>query len=134
MLVVTLGVLLAGLGIWQHYVYYPRAYEEYRGIQSELDKLRENPRENARRIGELELKLEAQGVPSEAAGRQQFENRLRFSNEPFGPFALANTFAGFLLVAVILAGELFGPRGGRSPRPAGSPGGQFFCCLFTASC
>ena len=87
MLVVTLGVLLAGLGIWQHYVYYPRAYEEYRGIQSELDKLRENPRENARRIGELELKLEAQGVPSETAGRQQFENRLRFSNEPFGPFA-----------------------------------------------
>ena len=113
MIVATIGVVLAGLGIWQHYVYYPRAYEEYRGIESELDKLRENPAGNARRIGELELKLQANGVPSEKAGRRQFENRLRFSNEPFGPFALANTFAGFLFVAIILAGDLF--RAARRP-------------------
>lgn len=107
LVVATVGVVLAGFGIWQHYVYYPRAYEEYRGIESELGKLRENPAANARRIGELQLKLEAQGVPSEKRGLEQFENRLRFSNEPFGPFALANTFAGFLLVAIILAGGLF---------------------------
>lgn len=107
MIVATIGVVLAGLGIWQHYVYYPRAYEEYRGLESELEKLQENPAGNARRIGELELKLQAQGVPNEKAGRRQFENRLRFSNEPFGPFALANTFAGFLFVAIILAGDLF---------------------------
>ena len=51
--------------------------------------------------------MQAQGVPSEKAGREQFENRLHFSNEPFGPFALANTFAGFLFVAMILAADLF---------------------------
>jgi hypothetical protein len=113
MIVATIGIALAGLGIWQHYVFYPWAYEEYRGIESELDKLRENPATNARRIGELDLKLQSQGVPNEKAGRRQFENRLRFSNEPFGPFALANTFAGFLFVALILAGDLF--RAARRP-------------------
>ncbi len=109
----TLGIVLAGLGIWQHYVYYPRAYEEYRSLETELETLREHPAENGRRIGELELKLQAQGVPSDKAALRQFENRLHFSNEPFGPFALANTFAGFLLVAVILCGDLF--RGARRP-------------------
>jgi hypothetical protein len=34
MIVATIGIALAGLGIWQHYVFYPRAYEEYRGIES----------------------------------------------------------------------------------------------------
>jgi hypothetical protein len=112
-IVATLGIVLAGLGIWQHYVYYPRAYEEYHNLETELEKLREHPSDNARRIGELELKLQAQGVPSDKAALRQFENRLHFSNEPFGPFALANTFAGFLLVAVILCGDLF--RGAKRP-------------------
>lgn len=111
--VATLGIVLAGFGIWQHYVYYPRAYEEYHNLETELDKLREHPADNARRIGELELKLQAQGVPSDKAALRQFENRLHFSNEPFGPFALANTFAGFLLVAIILCGDLF--QGARRP-------------------
>jgi hypothetical protein len=106
--VATLGIVLAGLGIWQHYVYYPRAYEEYHNLETELETLREHPAENGRRIGELELKLQAQGVPSDKAALRQFENRLHFSNEPFGPFALANTFAGFLLVAIIFCGDLFG--------------------------
>ena len=65
--VATLGIVLAGLGIWQHYVYYPRAYEEYRSLETELETLREHPAENGRRIGELELKLQAQGVPSDKA-------------------------------------------------------------------
>ncbi len=111
--VATLGIVLAGLGIWQHYVYYPRAYEEYRSLEAELEKLREHPAENGVRIGELEFKLQAQGVPSDKAALRQFENRLHFSNEPFGPFALANTFAGFLIVAIILCGDLF--RGAKRP-------------------
>jgi O-Antigen ligase len=118
LIVVTLGVVLAGFGIWQHYIYYPRAYEEYHGLETELEKLRENPAANDRRIGELELKLQSQGIPSEKAALQQFEGRLRFSNEPFGPFALANTFAGLLFVSIILAGELF--RTARRPLTTGS--------------
>jgi O-Antigen ligase len=106
-IVATLGIVLAGLGIWQHYVYYPRAYEEYHNLETELEKLREHPADNAVQIGKIELKLQANGVPSDKAALRQFENRLHFSNEPFGPFALANTFAGFLLVAVILCGDLF---------------------------
>jgi hypothetical protein len=116
-IVATLGIVFAGLGIWQHYVYYPRAYDEYRGMLNELETLRKDPVANARRIGQAELKFQAQGVPSEEAGRRQFENRLRFSNEPFGPFALANTFAGFLVVALVLAGDLF--RGACRPQSNG---------------
>jgi hypothetical protein len=118
LIVATIGIVLAGLGIWQHYVYYPQAYEEYRSLQAELDRLQQNPAGNAGRIGEIELKLEANGVPSDKAGRQQFENRLRFSSEPFGPFALANTFAGLLFVALILTGDLF--RQVRRPMPGGA--------------
>ena len=69
--------------------------------------LRKRPAANADRINELQAKLQAQGVPMEERGRRQYENRLRFSSEPFGPFALANTFAGFLIVSLLLAGEVF---------------------------
>ncbi len=72
-----------------------------------MERLRQDPAANARRIGQIEFSLQSQGVPSEKAGREQFEGRLRFSSEPFGPFALANTFAGFLFVALILAADLF---------------------------
>jgi O-antigen ligase/polysaccharide polymerase Wzy-like membrane protein len=107
LIVATVGIVLAGLGIWQHYVYYPHAYAEYQALQTELEHLRLEPAANARRIGQIEFSLQSQGVPSEKAGREQFESRLRFSSEPFGPFALANTFAGFLFVALILAADLF---------------------------
>ena len=71
-----------------------------------MERLRQDPAANARRIGQIEFSFQSQGVPSEKAGREQFESRLRFSSEPFGPFALANTFAGFLFVALILAADL----------------------------
>jgi hypothetical protein len=106
-IVVTLAVVLSGLGIWQHYVYYRLASREYTEMINELDALEKGPRANPRDLGNLRLKLESQGIPTEEMGRKQYANRLQFSNEALGPFALANTFAGFLLVSLVLAGELF---------------------------
>jgi tetratricopeptide (TPR) repeat protein len=113
-ILVAIAVVLGGLGIWQHYVFYRLATREYTEILNEIDSLETNPGANARRLGELQLKLESQGIPTDEMGRKQYINRLQFSNEALGPFALANTFAGYLLVMLLLAGELFrtlaGPR------------------------
>jgi tetratricopeptide (TPR) repeat protein len=117
-IVVALGVVLSGLGIWQHYVSYRLARDEYAKMIRELDSLEKNPSANPRRLGELQLTLQSQGIPTDERGRQQYVNRLRFSSEAFGPFALANTFAGLLLVVLLLAGELF--RTLQGPRSKGS--------------
>jgi tetratricopeptide (TPR) repeat protein len=116
-MVVALAVVLSGLGIWQHYVYYRMASREYSDMMSKLDALQKDPHANAQELGKLQFTLQSQGIPTDETGRRQYENRLRFSNEAMGPFALANTFAGFLLVMLVLAGELFRtlPR----PRPKG---------------
>ncbi len=36
LIVATVGIVIAGLGIWQHYVYYPHAYEEYRALANRI--------------------------------------------------------------------------------------------------
>ncbi len=113
-ILVAIAVVLGGLGIWQHYVFYRLATREYTEILNEMDALEKNPGANPKRLGELQLKLESQGIPTDEMGRKQYINRLQFSNEALGPFALANTFAGYLLVMLLLAAELFrtlvGPR------------------------
>jgi hypothetical protein len=113
-IVVALAVVLGAFGIWQHYFFYRMAAREYDGIINEIDSLEKHPGTDPHRLGQLQLKLESQGVPTDETGRRQYVNRLEFSNEALGPYALANTFAGFLLVTLVLAGELFrtlhGPR------------------------
>ncbi len=113
-ILVAIAVVLGGLGIWQHYVYYRLASREYTEMINELDAMEKDPHANPRELGKLQLKLESQGIPSDEMGRKQYINRLQFSNEALGPFALANTFAGLLLVSLVLAGELIrtlqGPR------------------------
>jgi tetratricopeptide (TPR) repeat protein len=116
-IVVSLAVVLSGLGIWQHYVYYRLARGEYLEMMAKLDALEKDPRANAEELGKLQFTLQSQGIPTDETGRRQYENRLRFSNEAMGPFALANTFAGLLLVMLVLAGELFRTLPG--PRPKG---------------
>jgi len=112
---VAVAVVLSGLGIWQHYVSYRLASREYSEMISELESLEKRPDTNRKRLGELQFTLQSQGIPTDEAGRKQYVNRLKFSNEAYGPFALANTFAGFLLVMLVLGGELFCTL--QAPRP-----------------
>jgi tetratricopeptide (TPR) repeat protein len=136
--VVALAVVLSGFGIWQHYVYYRLASIEYTKLINELDALEKNPNANPQRLGELQFTLQQQGIPTDEMGRRQYVNRLKFSSEALGPFALANTFAGFLLVMLVLAGELV--RTLPSPRPkamiaawAGAFLLLFYCLILTKS-
>ncbi len=122
---VGLTTVLAGLGIWQHYVWYPERRAVYLEIRTELDAIEQGEiSPDPRRQERLRQRLLAEGIPGEAlsgAGRELFENRLLGSSEPIGFFALTNTFAGVLAVGMLLAvagvvGRLLRDGGGSVPR------------------
>ena len=102
----TLIAVTAGLacsGCWQFFVQQPAAVEWYTSLRSELDELNESGgfAQNLR-AQEIREEFQRQGVPLEGTGRAMWENRLLYSSEPTGPFALANTLAGFLAVGLVL--------------------------------
>lgn len=109
------ALALAGFGIWQHYVYYPAAVREYDANRGELERLKSAPPpatqdeavRRTQRIRDIETEFYAQGVPPTESGRQLFERRLRASREPFGFFALANSFAGLLVVGLLISLAFF---------------------------
>jgi len=98
LIMVATTTVLAGLGLWQHYVFYPQTAAQYKQLRDELDHLKNAPDDHAtrQRIRELHIHFASHEIPIEGPGRIAWENRLRDSTEPFGLFALANTFAGLL--------------------------------------
>jgi hypothetical protein len=105
------GVVLSGLGIWQHVVWYPRISAQL----AEMGALQRAPADEdseamwvrLQRLEELGRELGVQAVLGDSSGRS-FQDRVQASTEPIGRFALANTFAGLLLVALFLvAGGLW---------------------------
>ncbi|MCH7987698.1 MAG: O-antigen ligase family protein [Planctomycetes bacterium] len=117
--IVAASAVLAGLGVWQHYVSIPQTAEIVDKQIMELTRL-----ENASALGLSrdalriqELRRDLRSLPQEEPARSLFLTRLRFSREPFGLFALANSFAGLLLPAFFLAvGLVMGVRRTNSPR------------------
>lgn len=104
------GGLLAGFGLYQHYVSHPQMVAEYSPL---FDKLRTA---TGSELVAVQQKLVREGIPTEGAAAILFEKRLRDSREPLALFALANTFGGFLAVTlVLLLGEVLAvwQRGGR---------------------
>jgi hypothetical protein len=112
-LLLTAGVL-AGYGLWQHYVWYDQMTREYERLTSEYDRLMES-RADERRLIALQAEMSRQGISLQPQARRLLEQRLKASREPFGLFALANTFAGLLAVmAVVGMGVVRLPPSGRS--------------------
>ncbi|MEI8383533.1 MAG: O-antigen ligase family protein, partial [Planctomycetota bacterium] len=108
-LIVT-GALLAGFGLYQHYVSHPQMVAEYSPL---FDKLHTA---NGSELVAVKQRLTRDGIPTEGSAAILFEKRLRDSREPLALFALANTFGGFLAVTlVLLLGEVLATwqRGGR---------------------
>ncbi len=120
-IMVSVAVVLALFGLWQHYVWYSQTIDNYGSLRQQVDELRSRQLSDSastadiRRLRELQLQFVQQGIPMEGQARDLWEKRLRSSREPFGMFALANTFAGVLLVwLIVLASTLLrndGPRG-----------------------
>lgn len=93
------AVCLAGYGIWQATVELPAMAREYAPAIAQVRSGTATP--------ELLTRLHAAGIPLTEPGLTLFEKRLVDSREPFGLFALANTFGGMLAVSLVwLAGGL----------------------------
>ena len=130
---IVTGIVLAGLGLWQHYVSQPQLAAEYGPL---FDRLRTASGSEAEAI---QRKLAAAGIPTEGPGLTLFEKRLRDSREPMGLFGLANTFGGCLAVWLVMTlGELLAAwRSGRArwrlALPLISVGLIVWCLLLTKS-
>lgn len=101
------AVAFSALGMWQHYVFYPSAARQYEQLRTELTELEnapplENDALREQRLAQIRLRLAQDEVPTDEASRKLWEQRLRSSTEPMGPFALANTFAGWLAVWIVV--------------------------------
>lgn len=105
------GTALSTLGIWQHLVDIPGTRNAVERWEREWSSLHERgrpsePRAAAewdRAVHRLQVEMDRAGVPTEDGARKMWEDRVKRSSEPYGFFALANTFAGLLLVALLLA-------------------------------
>lgn len=110
---IAVAVVLAGLGVWQHYVSLPQTARQVREQMEELNSLEEavgggalppgitSSSQLRERMSELREQLQA--VPGQEPARTLFLQRLQAASEPFGLFALANTFAGLLAPLLLLA-------------------------------
>lgn len=107
LMLIAVAVSLSLLGFWQHFVFYPQAAAQYQGLLNEFTALQQGSTDLAppaahARLLEVQSRLLDAGVPLEGPAQQLWQDRLSSSTEPFGPFALANTFAGVLLVTFLI--------------------------------
>lgn len=116
----TLTVGLAALGIWQHTVAFPRNAEWYQSRRTALDAALRTPGGEAmQQVQEITLEFGGLGIPLEGSSRVLWENRLLYSTEPLGPFALTNTLAALLAGGLVLAAARWpGLRSGLLPQVA----------------
>ena len=102
--IATAGFVLSGLGFWQFAVVYPA----FRAEVDELSQLESRyadggvAESDGRRLQELRRKLGSLATETDANVRFAFRQRLMDSTEPLACFALANTLAGVLAVALLL--------------------------------
>jgi O-Antigen ligase/Tetratricopeptide repeat len=92
-LVITLTVL-SGLGLWQHFVWYPRE----RQLLLEFE---QSPAGSARHA-DLAEELGPLASAADPTAAFVLRQRLLASTEPIGRFALANTLGGLLAVGLVL--------------------------------
>ena len=100
--VVGLMASLSLFGIWQNQVWYPSIAAEFAEFEKLADDRDANRLTDPARLAELERSLGPEAAAADAATRAALRQRVVFSTEPIGFFALANSFATGLMVAFIL--------------------------------
>ncbi len=99
---VGVAVVLAALGLWQHYVMYPQLAADFTEFE-QFEQTPPSPSDEQAHQRHEELRLQFQIVPREQPARMLFVQRMRESSEPMGLFALANSLAGLLAVWLLIA-------------------------------
>lgn len=129
-------VAIAALGVWQHHVSQPATAARYGTLLAEEAELSSGDgTADARRLPEVRAELRGLGRPEDVASRRRWEDRVRFSTEPFGTFALANTLGGLLAAALPLVVVTLAAR----PKPvtavgiAAAAGVMLYCLILTKS-
>ncbi|HSG69412.1 MAG TPA: O-antigen ligase family protein, partial [Planctomycetaceae bacterium] len=113
-LMIAIGFCFACLGIWQKYYQHPRLVREYTEMQQRYDELQGLSSAGplsfslANEFRILELEFSQSNIPLDPQGRVMFQSRLRYSSEPSGRWALANSLGGFLAVGLVLCTAFVG--------------------------
>ncbi len=97
----SLVIALAGLGVWQHHVWYAnlgRQLVEYESLSGRSD-LTSVERQ---RLSDLRDELGPEVALLDSSGGASLRNRVLNSTEPVGRFALANTFAALLIFGIVV--------------------------------
>lgn len=99
--IVCFMIAIAGLGLYQHYIFYPSVRAEFSQLESRDQVLKAVATEDLSsseksEMRDVQLKMQQMGVPTDEPARTLFIQRLMNSSEPFGFFGLANTLAGLL--------------------------------------
>lgn len=112
--VLAVSTALSGFGLWQRAVIQPALSQsvlEFDALERDLPELTGSARRLAlRRYQTLRDELGPDYVSLDTNGRQAMRQRLIGSTEPLGLFALTNTFAALLVVALFTGGELVAGR------------------------
>ena len=97
------------MGAWQHHFGFAESRHKYEELKARLETLKQIGRPNDpaaaldwdRSLSGVRSDFVQMNIPSDDSSRMMWEQRL-YSVEPIALFALANTLAGILIVAVIL--------------------------------
>lgn len=91
---------LAGLGLWQHYILYPQQSQDF---ERYLELIEAGPGTvtGSAEFQRLAEQFGTEPVMLDEAARMSMRARVRDSVEPIGRYALANTFALLLLIALL---------------------------------
>ncbi|MBD3673890.1 MAG: O-antigen ligase family protein [Planctomycetaceae bacterium] len=107
-LLLVLGVCMAGLGVWQHFVSYRWVLADYQSIQQSYDDLmnkadsRGLSRLEQQELRSLQAEFQTMNVPLDGSSREMFERRLADNRQPVGRWALTNSLGGWLAILVVL--------------------------------
>jgi len=131
----TTLVTLSGLGLWQHFIWYPqqsRQLSQLLELQQELESGQSMTSIDRAQYQQLRNQFGPEFLSLEGGGREMLLARTRDSREPIGRFALTNTFAALLIAGWFLSAGLLRTRILDRSTRTGIAVAAFCCVLLTA--
>lgn len=101
---------LSGVGLYQHYVFYPQMSQQFTELTTQQAKFQQQietsrgitRQRSVEQLQMVEQQMQQMGLPLDPEQQKLLRQRVVDSTEPFGFFGLANTFAGVLMLSVLI--------------------------------